>query len=292
MAITNFIATIWAARLVENLQKALVYGQTGVINRDYEGEIRGLGDTVKILSIGPVSVGNYTKDNDMSAPQALSDAAQTLVIGQAKYFNFAVDDVDRAQTRVDIMDAAMREAAYALRDAADQYIASVMVSGVAAGNVIGSSGSPLVLVGGTPGSGQTNVYEAIVNLGVELDEANVPREGRWIIVPPWVYGLLQKDTRFVANVANSQAGRVISNGFVGQIAGFDVLMSNNVPSSSGVYQVVAGVARATTYAEQINSVEAYRPERRFADAVKGLHLYGAKVILPSALAMMYCQAAS
>ena len=93
----DFIPTVWAARLLVALEKSLVYGQTNVCNRDYEGEIRASGNTVKIASIGDVTIDNYTKDTDIAEPEVLSDTDQSLIIDQAKYFNFYVDSVDRAQ---------------------------------------------------------------------------------------------------------------------------------------------------------------------------------------------------
>lgn len=282
MAITNFIPTIWSARLLENLRKSMVYAQTGVVNRDYEGEIRNAGDTVKILSISAVSVGNYTKGEDITF-QALSDAAQTLTIEKQKYFAFEVEDIDKAQSVINLIDSAMSEAAYGLKDTADQYVAEVMVAGVASTNQIGTDASPISLTSGTTGSGNTNVYEAFVNMRVKLDRANVPNEGRWVIVPPEVYAVLLKDNRFVYS---NLAERVLLNGEVGQIAGFRVLVSNNVPENSGKYRIMGGYPGAVTYAEQINKVEAIRRENRFADGIKGLHLYGAKVIRPQGLVRM------
>lgn len=282
MAITNFIPTIWSARLLENLRKSMVYAQTGVVNRDYEGEIRNTGDTVKILSISAVSIGNYTKGQDITF-QALSDAAQTLTIEKQKYFAFEVEDIDKAQSVINLIDSAMAEAAYGLKDTADQYVAEVMVAGVASANQIGTDASPISLTSGATGSGNTNVYEAFVNMRVKLDRANVPNEGRWVIVPPEVYAVLLKDNRFVYS---NLAERVLLNGEVGQIAGFRVLVSNNVPESSGKYRIMGGYPGAVTYAEQINKVEAIRRESRFADGIKGLHLYGAKVIRPQGLVRM------
>src|SRR5204863_502435 len=110
----TFIPTVWAARLLTALEKALVYGQTNVCNRDYEGEIRASGNTVKIASIGDVSIGDYVKDNDIDDPEVLSDDDQSLLIDQAKYFNFYVDSVDRAQQNVNVLDEAMRRSAWAL----------------------------------------------------------------------------------------------------------------------------------------------------------------------------------
>src|SRR5690606_5864020 len=103
MALTTFIPTLWSARILQNLHTRLVFGQTGVIHRDYEGEIREVGDSVRINSIGAINVENYTKNSDMNDPDDVMGAGQTLVIDQAKYFNFQVDDIDRVQTRPDVM---------------------------------------------------------------------------------------------------------------------------------------------------------------------------------------------
>lgn len=278
MSLTNFIPTIWSARLLENLRKSLVYAQAGVINRDYEGEIRDVGDSVRINAIGAVTISNYSKDTDINAPQTLQDAQTVLTIDQAKYFNFAIDDIDRAQQRPQVMAAAVAEAAYALRDAADQYVAG-LYTGVASGNTIGDDATPKVPTA-------TTMYEYLVDLGVILDDAKVPRAGRWVVVPPWCHGLLQKDDRFV-KAGTARTDEVLRNGQIGEAAGFTVLVSHNVPNTSGTkYKIIAGHPMAWTYAEQINKVEAYRPERRFADALKGLHLYGAKLVRPSAIAVL------
>jgi N4-gp56 family major capsid protein len=281
MAINNFIPTVWSARLLQNLQKTLVYGQEAVINRDYEGEIKAFGDTVKINNIGSISVGDYTKNSDMDDPEPLTDETRSLVINQAKYFNFQVDDVDRIQQNPKLMDEAMREAAYALRNAADQFIASHYVD---AAQTIGNDATPVEPT-------KNDAYEYLVDLSVKLDEADVPEQGRFVVVPPWYEGLMLKDDRFV-KAGNLPSDQRLLNGVIGQAAGFLVLKSNNVPkvpAGSGVtenYKVIAGHNIAWSFAEQVNQVEAYRPEKRFADAVKGLHLYGAKVVRPEALAVL------
>ena len=107
MALT-FIPTVWAARLLVALEKALVYGQANVCNRDYEGEIREAGNTVKIASIGDVNIGDYVKNTNITDPDNLTDSEQMLTVDQSKYFNFYVDSVDRAQQGVNVMDEAMR----------------------------------------------------------------------------------------------------------------------------------------------------------------------------------------
>lgn len=278
MALSNFIPVVWSARILSNLHRAHVYGQAGVVNREYEGEIRDVGDTVKINSIGPVTIGNYTKNTNIGDPETLTDAQMTLLINQAKYFNFQVDDIDRAQQKPSVMDEAMKEASYGLRDVSDTFIAS-LYTGVAAGNVIGNDTTPV-----TPTS--ANAYDYLVDLGTLLDEANVPTEGRWSIVPPWFHGLLLKDDRFVG-VGSASSDQVLRNGEIGTAAGFRVLKSNSVPNVAGAkYKIMAGHPMAISFAEQIVKVEGYRPEKRFADAVKGLHVYGAKVVRPTAFAVM------
>lgn len=275
----DFLPTVWAARLLVALEKALVYGQANVSNRDYEGEIREAGNTVKIGSIGDVSIGNYVKNTDISDPEVLTDEEQSLLIDNAKYFNFYVDSVDRAQANANIMDEAMRRSAWSLRAAADSYLATTMEAAVPGGNKIGSVGTPIVPT-------KDDAYEYLVDLGVLLDEGNVPADGRFVVVPAWFHGLLLKDDRFVRS--GTFRGDVrLANGEVGEAAGFRILKSNNVPNDAGAkYKIIAGHAMATAFAEQVLDVQTYKPEKRFGDAVKGLHVYGAKVVRPASLAMI------
>lgn len=282
MAITNFIPQVWTGKLLNALDKALVYGQAGIVNRDYEGEIKQAGDTVKINSIGDVTIKSYTRNSDIDAPQELTDAQQMLTITQEKYFNFAVDDVDRVQATPDVMGEAMSRSAYGLRDAADQFIAAKYTE-VPSANMIGTDASPKTPTANTAG---TAAYEYLVDLGIILDTNNVPSEGRFVIVPPWFYGLMQKDDRFV-KYGQPPQDAVLTNGFIGRAAGFDIAKSNNVPNTSNtLYKIIAGHPMAFSYAEQIVKVEAFRPERRFSDAVKGLHVYGGKLVRPYAWALL------
>ena len=283
MAIENFIPTLWSARILQNLHKSLVFGQAGVINRDYEGEIRNVGDSVKINAIGSITVGSYTKNSDINDPEDITGAGTTLLIDQANYFNFQVDDIDRVQARPDVMSEAMREAGYALKDELDGDLAALW-SQVSADNFIGTNGSPKTDMGtaGYP-------LNYLLQLATILDQNNVPTDGRWVIIPPWVKELLLKGDTRILNPGTPQAEMRLANGNIGRIAGFDVLVSNNVANTSDDnYKIMAGHPMAWTLAEQIVKVEAYRMEKRFADAVKGLHVYGCKVIRPSAMAVLHC----
>ena len=275
----DFIPTVWAARLLVALEKALIYGQTNVSNRDYEGEIRKAGNTVKIASIGDVTVGDYTKDTDINDPQSLTDDEQTLLINNAKYFNFYVDSVDRAQQNVNVLDEAMRRSSWQLRDLSDSFLAATMDAAVPGGNKIGSTATPKVPT-------KADAYEYLVDLGVLLDESNTPIDGRFVVVPAWFHGLLLKDERFVRS-GTMPAERRLANGEVGEAAGFTILKSNNVPNTTGTkYKIIAGHRIATAYVEQILDVQTFKPEKRFGDAVKGLHVYGAKVVRSTALAQL------
>lgn len=280
MALTTFIPTIWSARILQNLHKALVYGQAGVVNRDYEGEIRDVGDSVRINSIGAISISSYSKNTDMDSPDDLLGAGQTLLIDQANYFNFQVDDIDRVQTRPDVFTEAMREAGYALKDTLDSFLAAKWSE---AGSNIGTNASPKTDAA-TDGYPLNYLFE----LGTALDENNVPSDGRWAIVPPWYKEYLLKDDTRILNPGTPQAEDRLANGRIGQLAGFTVLVSNNVPNTANDnYKILAGHPMAWTLAEQIVKVEGYRMEKRFADAVKGLHVYGAKVVRPYALACLH-----
>ena len=285
MAITTFIPELWSARLLYALEKSHV--ATNLVNRNYQGQITNAGDTVHINSIGAITVSDYTKNTDMSAPEALTTTDQTLDINQAKSFNFQVDDVDNVQAAGDLIDTAMGRAAYALADVSDAFLLKTIANGVASANKIGAKATLTALTA-------SNVYENIVKLRTKLDKANVPTTGRTIVVPPEVYALLLLDDRFAKSGSDSGQNALL-NGMVGRVAGFDVFMSNNCVSGtdggSGTtpyFVITAQVAAATTYAEQIIKTEAYRMEKRFADAVKGLHVYGAKVTDGSQIAAMYC----
>lgn len=295
MSLNLFIPQIWSAKLLTELQKEYVFGQEGVINRDYEGEFSQAGDTVKLHSIGDPTIFDYTKNVDMPGPETLTDAELTLQITQSKAFNFQVDDIDQVQQKPKVMGAAMARAALRLGDIADTYIASTMWAGRNPANDIGSDLNPITAP--VADADPEGAYEQLVDLSVKLNERNVPKSGRFVIVPAWYEGTLRKDSRFINNdAASDEAGQPILNGQIGRAAGFRVLVSNNIqtnaaPGGAGNvntrYRVIAGHAIATTFADQISKVEAYRPESRFADAVKGLHVYGAGVTEPDALAGLW-----
>ena len=273
MGIANFKPEIWSARMFSTLDKALVYGN--ICNRDYEGEIRGGGSVVKINEIAEITVSDYTSTVSIS-PSELTGGQKELRIDQQKYFAFQVDDIDNAQSKPKVMDEAMRKAAYALRDAADQYIAGLYTEAGVKSN-LGTSASEITL-------GSTNAFKYMGQIQKELDEKNVPRAGRWMIIPPWLHMSLVIAS--YGTLSNQLQDKIVKEGFIGHMFGLDLYVSNNVSSDGTEYRILAGTRDAISFVSQIMKVEAFRPESTFADAVKGLYVYGAKVVRPNALACL------
>ena len=267
----NFIPELWAARLLQNLDKTFVYTQC--VNRDYAGEIQKFGDTVHIQKFGDIEVKDYTRADGVGEPKDPgAGSTVALTIDQAKYFNFKIEDIEAAQANVNLMEKAMQRAAYAIGDVIDQYIAAFV-------NQAGIDGGEVAV---TP----QNAYDTLVNLKVALNKENVPTAGRFVVVPPEFLGMLEKDDRYT----KYDAADVKANGARGRVAGFDVRESNNVPyvSDGGKYSVMAGTDMAIAYAGQLTKIEPFRPEKSFSDACKGLYVYGAKVVEPKALAKLVC----
>lgn len=265
MAITTFIPEVWAARLLEHYNRNLVFGS--LVNRNYEGEIAQFGDTVHINSLEDVTVKDYTPNTEIDDPEQLTTTDQVLVIDHGKYYNFYVDDVDKVQARGDLMDAAMRSAARLIAEDTEEFIFGKMTE--AAGITDGLTGKV----------DKDTVYAAIIAIKTAMDNANVPREGRWLVVPPVVEGLLLQNNLVVSTNGQTTTND-LTGGKVGRVAGFDVRVSTLLTD-----KMVASNNESTTFANQLTETIAYKPEKRFADAIKGLNLSGAKVTRPDAVAL-------
>lgn len=265
MAITNFISSIWS----ENLLTALDAQYVGVANcnRDYDGEIKEKGSVVKICGVGDVSVKDYNANTDIDT-QTLSDTCVDLCIDQAKYFNFQIDDVDRAQSSPKLMDAAMKVAAEKLAKTADKYVYSLHSEATRKFSVTTPDDFDAI---------EKNILRArqilyYKNVG---DATEVVLE----LPPELAHALLKR------NIATATDNKeMLETGCIGYFYGCKVYVTPNlegIPDGNIVaFKAMMRTKRAIAFAEQISEVEAYRPEKRFADAVKGLHLYGAKIVYP------------
>ncbi len=271
MAITNFIPSVWSENLFSQLDTK--YIAVKHCNRDFEGEIKQKGSSVKVVGIGDITVFDYTKNTDMSAPEALSDSARTLEIDQAKAFNFQIDDIDRAQSTPKLMNQAMKVAASALANTADRYVFSLYSE---AGNTVSEASAT-----------ENNIIDHIIDARTKLFESNVGDTDDIVIeVSPEIAALILK-AKIELSTDNTDS---FENGCLGSIGGCKIYVSNNIAKVSGsgkvAHKCLARTKRAIAFAEQLSEIDAYRPEKRFADAVKGLHLYGAKVMYPSEMVLL------
>jgi len=273
MSIQNFVPTTWSAKILNTFEISHVLA--GLCNNDYEGEISDMGDSVKINTVGPITVSAYVKNSSTITPEELSAPQTILNIDQADSFSFYIDDVDKAQANVSVMNKAMSNAGYAMSDSLDVKIGLLYDQ---AANTVTDATFDAALALDT--IGLASQY---------LSEAGVPKTGRWLVLPPWAV------TKLVLSKILNTEGSVDANlafvsGFVGKIMGFNVFESNNLyqtgTAPNYTTRCIAGVQEAITLAEQIVHTEAFRPEASFSDAMKGLHVYGYKVVQPEGLVQL------
>lgn len=259
-----FIPTIWSARVLANLQKQLVFA--ALTNKDYEGEV-SRGNAVKIGQFGPIASAPYTDGQPMAAPQELAVTDQSLLIDQADSFAFFVNDVAAAQSNLSLIDGASAEAGQSIANDADSFVASLF-AGVPVGNIIGND----VAVALT----KDNIYAQFVGIGVVLTKARVPKTGRYAVVSADIEGILLQAPQLTTDPT------VTRQGYVGRFAGFDIYTSENTLPNT----IHAGHPMAITYADQVEKTETLRAGDRFADIVRGLHVYGGKLVRPTAAALL------
>lgn len=282
MAFESWKPEVIAADVQHQLEKSLVYGQPGVTNRNYEGDVQ-YAKSVRIVGVGSVTVKDYTQGSDMADPDTVLDTSLEMTIDYDKYFNFKVSNKDQAQTRIDIMAENNKEAAYSIRDAIDSIIGSLYTD-ASASNLIGTDAAPK-----TPNLTQgdaSNIYNLIEDCGVALSDSKVPLEGRWMIVPPRFAGMIRKDLKLTAAAPQiAQPGML--NGSITRIGGFSIMESHNVPNTAGAkYKVMFGTSKAMTFASQVNDVRIMDMEKQFAKKVDGEYVFGCKVVRPECLGVM------
>lgn len=269
MALSNFMPEVWSKKLLAIFDKNAVMSK--LVNTDFEGDIQSAGDVVKVRTFGDVTINTYTRDMTISF-QSLTDPMQELAIDQQKYFAFKVDDLDKAQADMNILEGYSARAAIAIRNVVDSRLLSHFAD-VDAGNIIGTDVAPITL-------STSNVYSYIADMAQLLDEDNIPAEGRHLVITPKVKTLLLKSEEFTR--ASSLGDNIIQNGYIGNVAGFSVHVSTNLAPVGGVVNLMGFTRDFISFASQVSKIEHVRPYNMFADAVKGLYLYGSKVFLPTA----------
>ena len=280
MALQQFKPLLWSRRFIVNVDKALVFPQ--VVDTSYEGEIQS-GQVLKINEIGNINVSDYTTTGGVTW-QDLDDAQKELIIDQKKYFAFAIDDADAAQMNVSVMDGAMRKAAHAIGNTIDQFIAGKYTeAGITNTSNLGSAGSRKQLYA-------KDMPDLLTYMMRYLKEANAIGTP-WCVAPPWFMQLLRyaQITTAAKTFDSPNAPGLTSDAVYGM--GFNFYESNNVSTDGTTTRIMFGTSDAIAYAGQVSKIEAVRRESFFADGVKGLYIYGAKVARPDHLGVVYASMA-
>jgi hypothetical protein len=294
----GFIPEIWSGKLIEKFYAATVLA--AISNTDYEGEIRNAGDTVKIRTKPTITIKDYRADGLLELERPKGSVID-LVIDKGKYFNTILDDVMEVQSDLNNMSLWADDASEQMKIVVDTEVltslqgqAAAANRGTSAGKVsgdinLGATTTPLAVVPNDPGAGEVDVLDVILRLGQALDEQNIPESGRWLIIPTWMSTYIKRSELRQAYLSGD-AVSMLRNGRIGMVDRFTIYVSNLLPQGtlagleSGETAIYAGHAHGLTFASQINNVESMRSEQTFGTILRGLQVYGYKVIDNVALA--------
>lgn len=292
----NFLPEIWSGKLIENFYDATVLA--AISNTDYEGEIRQFGDTVNIRTTPEITIRDYVKGQTLTVENPDKPKIQ-LVIDKGEYFACVEDDVDKVQSDINLMDTWSKDASERMKIKIDQRVLTDILPDVAATNKgatageqsasfnLGTTGAPLTVTKDGAG-GTTSVIDLIVDLGTVLDEANAPEDSRFLVIPAKMAGLIKKSELKDASLTGDSMS-VVRNGRLGMVDRFTLYVSHNLNVSSGKYSLIAGHKMGFTFASQMTNMETIRSESTFGDIIRGLQVYGYKVVKPEALATSVIQ---
>ena len=287
----NFIPEIWSGKLIENFYDATVL--SAISNTDYEGEIRSYGDTVNIRTSPEVTIREYVKGQTLQVETPDKPKIQ-LLIDKGEYFACVEDDIDKVQSDINLMDTWSKDASEKMKIRIDQRVLTDLLPDISALNKggtagaktasfnLGTTGAPLTVTkdGATA---TTPVVDLIVDLGTVLDEANAPESGRFLVIPAKMANLIKKSELKDASLSGDSTS-VLRNGRLGMIDRFTLYVSHNLNVSAGKFSVIAGHKMGFTFASQMTNMETLRAESTFGNIIRGLQVYGYKVVKPEALA--------
>lgn len=301
-----FIPTVWSGKIIEKFYDATVLA--AISNTDYEGEIKNMGDTVKIRTRPTISIAPYLATQALVVTRP-SAPTTDLTIDKGKYFNTVLDDVMEVQSDIDLLSMWADDASEQMKIAidADGLAFPLWNNGAVAANKgntagrisanirLGVTGTPLFVnaVAQGTGDGSTNandmaVIDHVVNMGQVLDEQNIPEAGRFLIIPAWYASLIKKSELRDASISGDGVS-MLRNGRLGMIDRFTIYVSNLMPAgttgglAAGEFAVYAGHKNGLTFASQLTKVETLRSESTFGTLLRGLQVYGLGVIDGTAL---------
>ena len=274
MSYANFIPTVWSEEIMRDLEKSCVFVED--CNRQYEGLVKQRGESVKILGVGKPTIKTALKsgrNNDIDGPEEIEDTSVIMYINQVRYFNYMVGDIDKAQSVGNVMDALSKETTEGLASEKDKYIASLVTDK----SVPKLFTDAQKIITGSTGSDGMNVLHVLDTALERLYENDVnPNTDIVVTVSPRFYTLF-KQAYIGKDTDNSE---MLKNGRVGRYGNITVKMSNNVHRDGGTDNIMIRTKRAVAFACPFIHTEAYRPEKKFADAVKGMILFDGKVVRP------------
>lgn len=291
----NFIPEIWSGKLIENFYDATVL--SAIANTDYEGEIRSYGDTVNIRTTPEITIRDYVKGQTLTVENPDKPKIQ-LLIDKGEYFACVEDDVDKVQADINLMDTWSKDASERMKIKIDTRVLTDLLpdidalnKGATAGRIsgtfnLGTTGAPLAVTKDGV-SGTASVVDLLVDLGTVLDEANAPEQNRFVVIPAKMAGLIKKSELKDASLSGDGTS-VLRNGRLGMIDRFTVYVSHNLKKSgsgaSTQFNIIAGNKMGFTFASQMTNMETIRSESTFGDIIRGLQVYGYKVVKGEALA--------
>ena len=290
-----FLPSVYSKKVLNFFRKASVV--EAITNTDYAGELTAYGDSVKIVTEPSITVYQYERGADVTQTK-LTDAETTLVVDTANAFKFKVDDIEANMSHVNWREVASSSAAYALRDAFDEGVIAVMFAGVSASSpnhILGSDNATDLAAGTYDGTGNLDIgfaasehdpLDVLSRMARLLDEQSIPEEGRWFLASPDFYEVLASTSSKLLSVDYNAGQGSIRNGLVssGKLRGFNMYKTNNIASTSNAAgKCIAGHMSACATAQTITSTEVIRDPDSFGDIVRGLHVYGAKVLRDDAL---------
>ena len=284
----NFIPEIWSGKLIENFYDATVLA--AIANTDYEGEIKAHGDTVNIRTTPELTIRDYVKGQTLAVENPDKPKLQ-LLIDKGKYFAAVEDDVDQVQSDIDCMDSWSKDASERMKITIDTDVLGNIAGDIASTNRGLTAGEQTLAIDlgvtGTPNAITTsNVLAEIINHGTVLDEANCPEQDRWMVIPAKMAGLIKQSDLKDASISGD-GSTPLRNGRLGVIDRFTLYVSHNLPLSAtgaaGEFTIFAGHKKGLTFASQMTNMETLRSESTFGDIIRGLQVYGFKVIKDTAL---------
>ena len=289
----TWIPEIWSGNMLIKFYEACVLA--AISNTDYEGEIKKQGDKVIISQVADITISDYDKNSDLNI-QRPEAANVELLIDKAKYFNFICDNIDEYQTHLPLMERWSDDAGEQMSITVDTAVladvyadAHASNKGTAAGAIsgdidFGAAGSPVVV---TP----SDITEKIVDCKVALGEQNVPKKGRYGVIPEWMSGMVMKSELKDASLAGDGTS-IMRNGRIGVIANFELyesnLLTNATDGAYTAFHALFGQKHAISFAAQMTEMDNLKSERTFGRLIRGLKVYGYKVLKAQALIDLYC----